>query len=72
MHESTKKERQRLNDLIHDFCRGGFMVGKGCASCVLNKLDVCNENPKRPVTLEQMRKAEKLIDEVILNEQSLR
>lgn len=68
MHESTKKERQRLNDIIHDFCRGDIMRGKGCANCVLNELDVCNDNPKRPVTLEQMRKAEKLINEVIQNE----
>lgn len=65
MHAQTKLERERINGIIHDFCRGDVMRGKGCANCVLNELDVCNENPKRPVALEQMRKAEKLIGEVM-------
>lgn len=67
MHESTKKEKQRLNDLIHDFCRGDFMVGKGCASCVLNELNVCNENVKNPITVAQLKEAERIINEVLAN-----
>lgn len=65
MHESTKKEKQRLNDLIHDFCRGDFMAGKGCASCVLNELNVCNESAKNPVTIAQLKETEKLVNEVM-------
>lgn len=41
MHAQTKLERERINGIIHDFCRGGFMVGKGCASCVLSQCIGC-------------------------------
>ena len=66
MHEQTKLERERINGIIHDFCRGETMIGKGCVNCVLNALNVCNESiGGATVPMERLRKAEKVIKEVI-------
>jgi hypothetical protein len=68
MHEQTKIERERIIGMIHDFCRGETMIGKGCANCVLNELNVCNEGSRASlVPLTRLKKAEKIINEVLAN-----
>lgn len=66
MHEQIKIERERIIGMIHDFCRGETMIGKGCANCVLNELNVCNEGSRASlVPLMRLKKAEKIINEVL-------
>ena len=66
MHEKTKLERERINGIIHDFCRGETMIGKGCVNCVLNALNVCSEGQSgASVPMERLKKAEKVIKEVL-------
>ena len=68
MHEQTRLERERINGIIHSFCRGNIMLGKGCVSCPIAELDVCGEQKSgRIVPLEKLREAEKVIDEVMAN-----
>lgn len=68
MHEETKRERERIFGLIHDFCRGESMTGKACVHCVINSLNVCNEQPGSPLPMERLRNAERIINEVLANE----
>lgn len=66
MHEQTQIERERIIGMIHDFCQGETMIGKGCANCVLNELNVCNEGSRASlVPLTKLKKAEKIINEVL-------
>ena len=68
MHEQTKLERERINGIIHDFCRGETMIGKACANCVLNALNVCGEAKSGTIVpMERLEKAEKIINEVLAN-----
>ena len=68
MHEKTKLERERINGIIHDFCRGETMIGKGCVNCVLNALNVCSEGQSgASVPMERLKKAEKVIKEELSN-----
>ena len=68
MHEQTKLERERIIGVIHDFCRGETMIGKGCANCVLNEINVCNEGSRASlVPLKRLKKAEEIINEVLAN-----
>lgn len=68
MHEQTKLERERINGIIHDFCRGETMIGKGCVNCVLNALNVCSEGQSgASVPMERLKKAEKVIKEELSN-----
>ena len=61
-------ERDRIVYKIHDFCRGDMMRGKGCAVCRLNHLNVCSEFVGKPhIPLNRLKKAEKIIDEVMKN-----
>lgn len=54
-------------DVIHDFCRGETMIGKGCACCPIAELDVCNDRgTKAKINIEALREAEKVIDEVLV------
>lgn len=70
MHEQTKLERERINGIIHDYCRGETMTGKGCVNCVLNALNVCNEaKGGTTVPMERLKKAEKVIKEKLTDEQ---
>lgn len=70
MHEQTKRERERINGIIHSFCRGNMMLGKGCVHCVLNELNVCGENKGGAIVpMERLREAEKVIDEVITDKE---
>jgi hypothetical protein len=55
--------------IIHSYCRGDTMLGKGCTHCVLNELNVCNEGIGGAIVpLERLREAEKVIGEVVQNE----
>lgn len=66
MHEKTKQERKRLNDLIFTFCFSEQMRDRGCVNCILNELDVCGEKQGgATVTMESLKKAEKIINEVM-------
>jgi hypothetical protein len=67
MHEQTKLERERINGVIHDYCRGDTMLGKGCASCVLNELKVCGGSTGMQIPLSRLREAERIINEVLAN-----
>jgi hypothetical protein len=67
MHEQTKTERERINGLIHDFCRGETMIGKACMHCVLNELNVCNDTTGPQIPMSRLREAEKVINEVLAN-----
>lgn len=65
---SGQTEKERINNKIHDFCRGKWMRGKGCAVCVLDKLNVCGDGGfKCGVPLSRLKEAEKIIDEVMAN-----
>ncbi len=69
MHESTKNERERINNVIHDFCRGDTMIGKGCLRCVLNDLNVCSDGiGNAQVPMRRLREAERIINEVMAND----
>ena len=68
MHEQAKLERERINGIIHDFCRGETMIGKGCVHCVLNELNVCGESKGGTIVpMERLKKAEKVIKEELSN-----
>jgi hypothetical protein len=67
MHEQTKLERDRITNIIHDYCRGDTMLGKGCASCVLNELNVCGSTSGMQTPMSRLREAEKVINEVLAN-----
>lgn len=68
MHEQTKIEREHIIGMIHDFCRGETMIGKACANCVLNALNVCGEAKSGTIVpMERLKKAEKIINEVLAN-----
>lgn len=68
MHEQTQLERERIIGMIHDFCRGETMIGKACANCVLNALNVCGEAKSGTIVpLTRLKKAEKIINEVLAN-----
>jgi hypothetical protein len=67
MHEQTKLERERINGVIHDYCRGDTMLGKGCASCVLNELNICGGSSGMQIPMSRLREAEKIINEVLAN-----
>ena len=67
-YEQTRQEQDRIYDiiLIHGFCRGEFMLGKGCACCPIAELDVCNDRgTKAKINMKALREAEKVIDEVM-------
>lgn len=59
-----KAERQRIRELIHDYCFVE-MAGKGCINCPINKANACDEVRGRATMLpiERLRVAEKLIKE---------
>lgn len=62
MHESTKNERERINNIIHDFCRGETMIGVACAHCPIDHLNVCNESIGGAVVpMDKLREAEKIL-----------
>ena len=68
MHEQTKLERERIIGMIHDFCRGETMIGKACANCVLNALNVCGEAKSGTIMpMKRLKKAEKVIKEELSN-----
>lgn len=68
MHEQTKLERERINGVIHDYCRGDTMLGIGCLNCVLNDLNVCGDGVgNTQVPMSRLREAEKIINEVLAN-----
>ena len=68
MHEQTKLERERITNTIHDYCRGDTMLGKGCASCVLNELNVCGGTSGMQISMSRLREAERIINEVLADE----
>ena len=69
MHPQTKAERERLNGVIHDFCRGDTMLGKGCLNCILNDLNVCGDGiGSGQVPMSRLRQAERIINEVMTND----
>lgn len=69
----TRQEQDRILGVIHDFCRGETMVGKGCACCPIAELDVCNDQgTKAKFNIKELRETEKIINEVMTNAQSLR
>ena len=59
-----RTERQRIRELIHDYCFGE-MAGKGCVNCPINKANACDEVRGKAIILpiERLRAAEKLIKE---------
>lgn len=68
MHTQTKLERERLQNKIFDFCMSE-MADKGCLGCLINNLKVCDEGKGgKLVTMEKLKEAERIIDEVIANE----
>lgn len=63
--DNYQQERERIHDKIHDFCRGDIMAGKGCLSCPLNRINVCNDGAyKVCVPFERLVEAEKVVDRV--------
>ena len=61
MKEEQKTERQRLRELIHDYCHTE-LYGKGCASCPINKTKACGlPSGASEVPLANLREAEKII-----------
>lgn len=60
--ETAKAERERIVQIIHSFCRGETMVGKGCGVCPIEHLNVCNDfGTKTRVDLTNLNAAEKII-----------
>lgn len=59
-----KAERQRIRELIHDYCFGE-MAGNGCVNCPIYKANACDEVRGKATILpiERLRAAEKLIKE---------
>ena len=59
-----RTERQRIRELIHDYCFGE-MAGKGCVNCPIYKADACDEvrGSANMLPIERLRAAEKLIKE---------
>ena len=59
-----RAERQRIRELIHDYCFGE-MAGKGCVNCPIYKANACDEVRGNATILpiERLRTAEKLIKE---------
>lgn len=59
-----RTERQRIRELIHDYCFGE-MAGKGCVNCPIYKANACDEVRGNAIILpiERLRAAEKLIKE---------
>lgn len=59
-----KAERQRIRELIHDYCFGE-MAGNGCVNCPIYKANACDEVRGNAIILpiERLRAAEKLIKE---------
>lgn len=59
-----RTERQRIRELIHDYCFGE-MAGKGCVNCPISKANACDEVRGNAIILpiERLRAAEKLIKE---------
>ena len=59
-----RAERQRIRELIHDYCFGE-MAGKGCVNCPIYKANACDEVRGNATILpiERLRAAEKLIKE---------
>jgi hypothetical protein len=67
MNPEQKAERKRILDKVFDFCLGE-MAGKGCLECPVNECKVCDEGKGgKLVTMENLRRAEKTIDEVMQN-----
>ena len=65
MHPGTRIERNRIMGKIFDFCLGE-MAGKGCVECPDNECKVCDEGKGgKFVTMENLRRAEEIIDEVM-------
>lgn len=64
MSPEQKVERKRILDKIFDFCLVE-MAGKGCVGCPVNECKVCDEGKGgRLVTMEKLKEAERIIDEV--------
>ena len=62
----TETERERINNKIHEYCRGDSMLGKGCLSCVLNSLSVCGDGTgNTKVPMSRLREADKILDEMV-------
>ena len=59
-----RAERQRIRELIHDYCFGE-MAGKGCVNCPIYKANACDEVRGNAIILpiERLKAAEKLIEE---------
>lgn len=60
------KEKMLLE--VHSFCRGEYMLGKGCKDCPINHLRVCDEG-KGGKRMDEIKLAEavRIIGEVINN-----
>lgn len=68
MHPETRIERNRITGKIFDFCLVE-MAGKGCLGCPVNECKVCDEGKGgRLITMEKLKEAERIIDEVMANE----
>ena len=67
MHEQTKLERERLQNKFLDFCLGE-MADKGCLECPIINLIVCDVGKGgKLITMEKLKEAERIIDEVMAN-----
>lgn len=61
MKETQKAERERLRDLIHDYCFTE-QCDKGCASCPVDKAKACGlPCGASELPLANLREAEKII-----------
>lgn len=61
MTEKQRAERQRLRELIHDYC-SMEQCDKGCASCPVNKTKACGlPSGASEVPMANLREAEKII-----------
>lgn len=75
MHKQNKEERERILNVISDFCwaheTNDYMLGKGCANCPIQDCGVCNDDRwKHIVPLSKLKQAEKIILEVLGKEQN--
>jgi hypothetical protein len=61
MTEAQKTERQRLRNLIHDYCHTE-QCDRGCARCPVDKAEACGV-PRgcHEIPLTNLREAEKII-----------
>ena len=59
--EKQRAERQRIRELIHDYCFTE-QSDKGCATCPVNKAEACDaRHGCYEIPMEKLREAEKSI-----------